>query len=444
MSKKLSHFLKINNSLAVYGIAYAISNSLQKAIGFLIFLLFASIFSVPDYVVFGKQYAIFSVVSGLACAGITEAIITLLKQYNSNRGSVYQSGNFFFLLLAGISAAATLTVLTVVYYKDLSAVGEYLIVIVAALLSSFFMYQAGIVRYEEKHKFSIALSFLPAVAGYIFGLLMVIVYDRPVYFFLGSTFGYVLALALYSLPFASFNGFTKDKVVYKQIRKRVTPYILIALLSWVMGYGNTFMVDFLFSEIEVGKFVFLYTISSVLLLLGSSMNQVWSPRFCSLFGNTDSRSLEDKYIKYTTLQGTVLGLAGSLLILAVPFGALVYPKLAQYSFSQIEMFYLFLGYIVSIPWWHVQNYYIIENKGRMLFSLTAVSSIIGYIVWVLCMVTLGHHGIYIGFFLQLLIKSVIVYLPARKRWQVQFDTRGILAGTVCLLIGTLVSYKFFN
>ena len=55
---------------------------------------------------------------------------------------------------------------------------------------------------------------------------------------------------------------------------------------------------------------------------------------------------------------------------------------------------------------------------------------------------LGSLGVYIGFLVQMLLRSIAIIFESRKHWPVRLDFSGILAGLTMLAAGFLVSSDF--
>lgn len=438
----IKKYVKKLGPLASYGIAYTASSALHKGIGFFVFMFLANLLTIPQYAKFGLSYSIFTIVSTLAYSGIYEAIIGLLRDHK-NKGKIndlFRGANTVFLLLASISFIIVFLSIFFFYKDNYDSISEILIIIASAGLSAYFVYQSIVIRLEEKHVVSILFSFVPAMLGYVGGFVGVKIFHTGSSYFLGALIGFLISCLLI-LPFSKniVLGFTLKTENIKLILARISPYIVIALLAWLLGYGNTFLIKYLFSDFDVAVFVFLFTISSLIQLVASSMNQVWSPRFYKNFETDSIAVLEKKYNKFTFLQGLLLGSVGAIILIIAPFILENFAQLKRFSNTKTEIFLLFAGYIVSIPWWHVQNYYMICNKGRALMNLTIISGIIGYVTWFVLMLTIGEIGIYLGFFIQLFIRSCIVFVSAKKHWEVKFDIRGVMCGLIVLLIGYLLA-----
>lgn len=433
-----------NSTLAKAGLAYTIANGLQKGIGFFVFMYFASIMTATEYSEFGIYYSLFAIAGALASAGIFEAIVGFIKEGNNkkvqnvigNANTVFLAQSLFFFILIYL----ILLIFFNAYYRRST---DIFIILFSAFQLGYFTFRAVVVRLDENHFFSIILSFVPAVLGYILGFLLTVIFKNSISFFEGTLIAQTGFIIIWLAAFKQKLGFFLfEKAIFFSIITKSIPFIVIALLAWILGYGNTFVIKYFFEDFQIALFIFLFTIASIIQLIATSMNQVWSPRFYNLYGITSSIELESKYRKFTILQGAILGICGSIIIILVPISSYFFEGLSKYSSSSFEMLMLFSGYIVSIPWWQTQNYFMINDKGQELMNYTLISGVLGFLVWIILMYYLGPPGIYIGFFIQNLLKSLLVYFKARSLWKLRFQWEGMVIG--CLILGlTFFSIRFF-
>lgn len=431
-------FVKFGKALN-YGIAYTMASGLQKGIGFFVFMFLGSKLSIAEYADFGINYSIFTAIILLVSAGIQESVVSLMS---SNRGEekmnvLFKSANSIFVLFS-LGILIIVTSLSVVCNSQDYPLGSNLFITVGAILSSFFLFQSLIIRLEEKHYLSIMLSFFPAVLGYVFGFSFFLYTNRGIAFFQGLFISLILFAICYSFQNKQFKGFGYSKGDLYKILTRVFPYSVIAFWGWALGYGNTFIIKYLFLDYDVALFVFIYTISSIIQLIATSMNQVWSPKFFNLYIKENSNYVENKNIKFSTIQGVVLGLSGLAILILYPLATQWFQNLNKFGNPRLEMFLLFSAYIISIPWWHCQNYFMINDDGKTLMNVTIFSSFVGYIVWVLAMVVLGNIGIYLGFFIQTFLRTIFVYINASKKWNIRFDWKGVTTGLLILSLSFLL------
>lgn len=431
--------MKAEKKLAKFGILYTLAASIQKGVGFLVFMLLASVVSVDDYASFGINYALFTVVSVLTGSGISVAVVGLLGKYKSeeDRKSLFQAASTVFLILSLCSLIIITPIQLFVYKLDLFYFLDIGIVILSSITTSFYIMQSILVQYNESHIESIILSFVPQFLGYVLGFCFVLYFKTSISFFWGIFISQLMSMFIFRLKNVNFYGISRNKELIITLLKRIIPYTLIAIIAWFLGYGNTYIIDYLFEAKHVAIYLFLYTISSILQLVATSMNQAWSPHFYKLYNEIEVGDLEKKYKKFTFFQGLILGAVGLIILLLTPFIAQFEPSLSVYVNSTDKLVYLFAGYVVAIPWWHTQNYFFITDKSSELLNITFISGIIGFSFWLASMYLFGENGIYLGFFINMLVRSLIIYLIARRKWIINSDYEGVLIGNGLLLLAFL-------
>src|SRR5206468_1752711 len=182
----------------------------------------------------------------------------------------------------------------------------------------------------------------------------------------------------------------------------IAPFVALTFLGWLSGYGNNYVVRALFDSSDVAKFTFAFTLASIMQLVATSLNQVWSPRFYRIVHEQSWDETDRRNRQFFRWQGLAMGLVGGLVIGIFPSAiSLVGGNLVAYQAIQIELMLLFAGYVVLCPWWHCQNYFLVYGKGRELMRVVFKSSVIGVVVWLLLMWWLGSIGIYVGFLVQM-------------------------------------------
>ena len=164
----------------------------------------------------------------------------------------------------------------------------------------------------------------------------------------------------------------------------------------------------------------------------------------------DSRELpivevEKQSHRFLLLQGSALGLAGGLLIVMYPVAIrFIGGNLISYQGLSPELLLLVLYYVISIPWWHCQNYFLAFDKGQQMMKMNLVVSSIGFIVLVLSMWLWGPFGFYIGFLAQMVLRSAGIVIVARLSWPLSFGLGGMAAGAAITLIGFAASQSEFG
>jgi len=242
--------------------------------------------------------------------------------------------------------------------KSIGAIG-YAGVIISGSLIALTTLQAQVARLEEDHMASLTFSFLIPLAGVAGSAIAFKVIPSVDAFFAGSGLGMLLITMIF---YRRFRGLTlpmrEAALTRSKLLRRLTPFVFVAFLGWLSGYGSSLFVNYLFGLNDVAKLTFLLTIGSVLQLLTTALNQVWAPRFYSLVhSKQDAEVIERLNHRFYSIQGLGLGAFSAICVAGMPY-LLDYAggQLTSYRHMRGEMLLIFIGYIVLVPWTHCQNY----------------------------------------------------------------------------------------
>ncbi len=414
---------------------------MQKGFGLAIFMWLAYTLSMADYATFGLLLALQTGVATLAGAGIIESVVGLVKRDNSQHARVswlfsIANGAFVYLSMVAVVVAIVIYALPI-WHANLSVVGQ-LSVLVGAILSAHITLQASLVRLEERHRTSMALSFIGPVTGLCASAIAVFIWKDADSFFVGYAIGLLAACFGFFVTGLGHFGISLTPAALDPIRKTIGSYMVIALLTWLSGYGNAFIVKYLFSADDVARFTFAYTVSSVMQLVATSTNQVWGPRFLKLVHELQVKDMERLNLRFFTIQGVILGVTGFAILLLLPITLEVLGgNLRSYRDINLELVLFFSAYAVSIPWWHSQNYYLVHSFGHKLKDIVFITTIGGLAIWLFLMYILGTLGIYLGFMVQMLIRSLVTFLWAKKKWGLHVSWLGPIVAIILFLIGAV-------
>jgi len=313
-------------------------------------------------------------------------------------------------------------------------------VVVVGLLTAFFSLQASLVRLEEKHLASLSLSFVGPLAGLAGGFIGFLNGQSVSAFFLGSAIGLLFSVLVLGALGIGFYGLVGKIREASPILLRIAPFIGVALLGWLSGYGNNYSIKAFFQASDVAMFTFAFTLASIMQLVASSLNQVWAPRFYRIVHEKPQEEVEKENRRFFRLQGLAMGLVGGLVIALFPSASdAIGGNLIAYRAIQTELLLLFAGYVVLIPWWHCQNYFLVHGKGQELMWVVFRTSVMGIVSWLLLMWWLGPLGIYLGFLVQMIMRMSGLVISARGQWPVTIAWDGVALGLALLGAGFAVS-----
>lgn len=433
MFKALSGRFGNVGSLFGFALAYTGSAVIQKAIGFGIFLWFAQALPVEEYALFGLMYSLQVGVASLALAGLVETTIGGMRTANSDTEMELLLGraNLTIILTAGLSAfGCGITTLAFTSY------GPGLIATASAsgAVIAYCTIQSQLYRIVEKHSSALLFNFTPPVGGMLTGMLVGFYHKTSLGFFAGFLVGIVIVSLAIGL--ASTRASTADIKPRRPAfaATAMAPFAIIAFFEWLSGYGTTFLMEWSFSAQDVATFVFAYTIASVLHLVATSLNQVWSPRIFSYLRNGMGAEIEQQNRIFYTAQAILIGIAGAVLLAALYASEFVGGGF-KYGYGDIApgLLFLFLSYVVMIPWYHAQNYYYYHSAGKKLMGLTLMSGVSGVAAWLVAAEYFGPLGGYIGFFAMVSIKVAVGAYAAKKKWGLTICWEGPLIGASILI-----------
>jgi O-antigen/teichoic acid export membrane protein len=440
-------FIRAINPLAYHALAYAISAIVQKGIGFLLFLWLAHSLSVREYATFGLLFALQAGVAALAPAGVIEVVIGRLPDQKSKEtlAELFGSANAVVTVLSLICiilvAAGSGLIATIVG----SSTFVIIITAIGGVFAAFYTVQSQLTRLEENHRASLIISFFPQIFGLVSGAVAFLYFHSLAVFFTGYTTALILSLPIFILMEIGFYGFIRHPRDTLQIFVLIGPFVLIAVFGWLSGYGNTYLVQSFFTPTDVARFTFAYTLSSIMQLVATSLNQVWSPRVFKMIFEFPLKVVERKNRQFYKIQGIALGIVGAVVLGVFPVVIqLGGEKLAAYRSLTIELFFLFAAYAISIPWYHVQNYYYAHSKGKELMNVTLITSALGTLAWLIAMWALGPIGAFVGFMLLMASRMLGALFWARREWALDIAWEGPLIAVVLLLSGLGVARFITN
>jgi O-antigen/teichoic acid export membrane protein len=429
-------------TLVAFAGAYAGAAGLQKLVGFVLFMWLARSLSVQEYAGFGLAYALQTGVTTLALSGIVESAVGLLKQNPSPSQQrallAAANGAFLWLTVPAILLAVLCYVgLTPASSHDWFTIGT---VVVSGVLLAFASVQAQIVRLQEDHLASMLFNFVAPLSGFIAGGLAFLVGRTVTAFFAGMTVGLVAGVLGLRATGIGFYERPTDAALTRRVLGGIGPFLGIAALGWLSGYGNNYLVRLLFNSTEVARFTFALMVSSLMQLIASALNQVWSPRFFRLVRELPHDDVEYRNRIFYRWQAVALGLAGgAVLALFRPAITAVGGQATAYRSMGPELLCLIAAYVVLSPFWHCYNYYLVHGEGLEAMHLTTITSVIGIAAWLMLMWFVGPIGVYAGFLLQMLLRVIAVVWFARRRWSLSIAWDGVAAGLALTAAGFALS-----
>lgn len=396
---------------------------------------------------YGQWSLLYSYQTGIStftAAGFFEASVGLMKyQANTtNRESLFNEIRKIYYSTLLI----TVLVLSLGLWVSSPSTNVLLLVSVLAYggLTGLTRLESQLSQIKEDHCLSLFyLFFLPLFAMVVSALAFLLL-KTPNSYFYGAAAAYTISLSYIVSRFFIQHYSIPLKTNIIRILARVLPFTVIAFFGWFSGYGINIALFRIFDNFVVARYTFVLSIGSLLLLVVSGMNQVWTPRFYNTVFNEVPQAVEEKNRLFYRFQCILVALISTILILTLPLiltssGG----NLAKYADNNIGFFFIFSSYVLLVPWWHSSNYFLVHDLGSLLMRISIITSLVGFAIWFWLMLAFGEFGAYLGFFTLNAIRSVSIVFVARRYWPVRVDSFGLTFAISLPLLAALTVYNYY-
>lgn len=396
-------------------------------------LWLASSLSISDYAYFGQIYAIQQGLASVIGSGFVEAVIGSSFSSRDNKIAIYKNA---------IYASLPVTFfLSLIFYISLSFSNNNLLadtnlIMVSMLggcLTGYLIFISKLNRLLEEHISAIVLQHLPILFFFFTGAVGIMRFESVRSFFITGICGmlFISIVLIKQYKRLLFNKEILTKNLMMRITRGTPPYTLVAVLGWISGFGNIFVIGIFLTEYSIAKYTFLYTVTGMMLLVANSFNQTWSPYFYRAASIEKPHTLEQKSSDFYTVGSLLLTVtAASIIILYQASIELLGGTALQYQNSIIEISLLLSSFLIYLPVWHCRNHIYLKSRGRDFLLISIITFIFGLLSNILMIAFFGDIGIYIGCFLLALYQAVLFGLHAQKNWSLKFPIGSILYGVV--------------
>jgi O-antigen/teichoic acid export membrane protein len=387
------------------------------------FLILSSFFlSSGDIGILSLAYSLLSFLTLFISTGIIENLISRLRS-NSNRDPFPILIDLLISLFFNFSFVSIILFIFRSYLpREVNTIlAPLLLISVVTAICALFSYYF---RYTNRNLYSLAyFLFIPTFGFIIF--LFSIGSRIPLDTSLGIWSISLLVALAFCLLFSSIGSTPLSlSLPFKDI-VHLFPYYFINIRGWFTGYGMTFIINQGYSLSEVGTYAFLLSMSSISQLIVAGIEMSWNTKFIKLL-ETDPSLASRKSHYIFSLIAILLALSSWLckvtLDLLQHFNLLSALNEANY---QLYLPIMFSAYVVCIPYWLIQDYLTAYSKSKQLLQITLFSALFSLPLWIYLQSKLGFIGIFIGFFTQMLFKSLAALFIFEKSLPVLIPYRAI-------------------
>lgn len=251
-------------------------------------------------------------------------------------------------------------------------------------------------------------------------------------FFYGSSIG--LTISIFFLLITQKFNFNFEIDLLKKIIVKSIPFIFVAFIGWISGYGNVFIINFFLDNESVAAYTFLMTIGSAILILAISLNQVWAPKMYRLISTSAFSDVEKISSSFYGKMSIMIAVVSSLIIYLYPILLdLIGGNLVDYKGYRLELMLILMSYVILTCWWNSYNYFLYYGKGNTVFKIIIQSSTAGLLLSVLLIIYLKDIGIYIGFLMQTIFRVVVINVYSKRMYNVNYNWSTLVASVAILL-----------
>ncbi len=420
--------------------ASTITAVVGKLIIFVAFVFLARNLDVDEYARFGIYYSYLTAAAVFTSAGIYEAIVSISPDNNTRNtyAPIYSNGIGYFVTVA-LFVAIVFGFAYLVTKQDFE---EWLIACVSVsigMISAFVALQSSLLRLSGELTNSLKVTGIFSIVGalgmlaasYHFSFITPILVSYGLSSIIGMLF--VQQYVNYSLAAPS-------RTQALRFLQESLPYILIAAIGWLSGYGMNSINSVLLNASEIATYTFLITISSSLQIVGNSVNMYWGPRVINYYraSKLHSNIHSESYIFYATVS-VVVSLISFLIIEFYEVGIRVIGgNVTNYGGKSLELTFILGSLIMSIPWWNVQHYYHANSSGPLLMRVNILVGLPSIIVWITLIFHFGEIGLYVGLLLATSLRSLALSLVAKSMWHCNSPI------TIAVIFTVLVIYYGSN
>ncbi len=420
-----------------WGLIFTFFNGLSKLIQLLLIIYLGANLDEKNFGVFSLLISFQFGVMTFGSAGINENLITYMSKNQSDDLKLINSRtNSVFLI---ISLFASIIFLLIYYFLNQINDFKYLIFfpISIGLIMSYSIYTSSALKLEQK--FIKALFFGPmALIILSSSMILTFVFKESLTYifisgFLSILFFILLIIKIFNL---SLNFINPLKI--KEDLNYIFPFIIIAIFGYLSGYGyNLISISFLSLE-QIGIYSFLLTISTAPQILSSSLISIYSPKFYKLYlNNNHTSALKSSNNFYFII------ILSSFLISLIIVSIIFVSRYLEFPLNKYSEFYFYSslilsGYLLAIPFWYNSMIIYIKKMNKEYMNSIILSGIIGLIIWILLTYFFNENGLYIGFLLQVLIKSLLLEIYIPKEWKNKTIWLYTIASVIILNIITYI------
>lgn len=456
------------------GIVYTIGNYLIRGIGFMTLPIFARLLSTEDFGLFNTFSSYESILFVIVGIALHTSFKNAYSKYEENFRDYVSDCVAICLCMSAIFLVGGLMLLKLIGWS-----WQYMIMLIlGSCATALIAYYNSYVGIYYRSRSYIIIAGINAIANVVVSLVLILSVcsdNRGMGRIYGKTIPIIVIsiVLIYKIWKTNKPRFNKEYLKFALVFS--IPLVPHGLSQVILSSADRIMISSMIGNSEAGIYSFAYTLSAIVSVTYSSLDQVWSPWFFTAFKQERYRDIKEKANIYILLMSLltvfvmlicpeatiILGSARyeGAVTLAVPvilggyFGYIYnYAAIIEYYHEKTK--YIAMGTILAAIINVALNYFCIKKWGYAAAAYTTVATYFLYFIFH-CLIArkiLGNRKIYdirkftliiLGVSLAGVLTQVCLSYPL-IRWTVALVVGicGAVVGEKVLYISTFIRTKF--
>lgn len=428
---------KIGRDVSIYG-----SGDLAfRLIGFLIFPVYAHVFSVAEFGIYALVGTITSIVGIFANLGIyngTQRYYWDPQTDTSTQPAIVSTGLGALIVW---SCGIVLCLVAVLYPAREIIASRYgiswaimVIALITIIPEQVLQYCLDVLRlYFTPWKYAF-ISFLKNIFGVVVGLILILLFDSGLKgLFLGALVGALAAVPIALILIRRDLALVFDPEIARRLVAFGYPFIFAGVAFWVFGSIDRWMLAELSNATQLGLYAIAYKVTVVVLFLNGAFGQAWSPIALKLKGEDSQYRLTyarifSVWFFFLTIVGSTVALFGKevLSILTPP----------EYWAASPILGLLVMGVVLSGTTQITGIGISLENKTRLFAFATWATALANGCLNFLLIPSWGAEGAAIATFLSYGLLTALYLFWSQKLHPIPLEKPKLLySGALAVGIG---------
>ncbi|WP_420264233.1 lipopolysaccharide biosynthesis protein [Candidatus Magnetominusculus dajiuhuensis] len=423
---------------------YGLSDVSVKLLQMAALLWLAKICTKQEYGNFGILISVQQIITLLALGGNIETMSSMLNRFRvKNRLSTLFSSVMQVTNISSVIISICFILICLYMLKTNIAFGSikvYILALLCGLLIARFMLMTSIFQLQERHGMAILFKTVPFFLAYLLGYVIAkINNDHISGYYEGVLSGLLIFIFVKSFVIKAAKSKFHKKIIMIFYKKSL-PFLGIVVIGWMSGMGMNMILKILFSNKEIAEYTMINNFNAVLLLTISMLSNVWNPRFYLIAAKFPEGYLNRANNKVFQVQLLILSTISALMLLYFKdILGLLGGNLLGYGEIHPYLLISYSSYIFLILYYQSVSYYLLHNRGALIFKINLITGVIGTLAWVLFMLLVGTWGIYLGFAVQMVMRGGVIFWYAFKEWGVRVSISNLLSGFLILFAAYFIS-----